>query len=156
MYYISCCSSIPNKAFTSTCFRLLTIWLSISRSAEASTEVLSNGLLHYKPRNTNLQQYPIVVSSTSCASGERKDMRWLKRRRSSGWNATQGADKESVLKRIWPGYIPRSQPRSDWSARVRTRGIYWLGTTHSHARTNGLSRTFRGCWCLCALISGLH
>ena len=32
--------------------------------------------------------------------------------------------------------------RSDWSARVRTRGIDWLGATRSHARAYGLSRTF--------------
>ena len=40
---------------------------------------LCSGLLHYKPRNTNLQQYPLVVSSISCASRERRGKRWLKR-----------------------------------------------------------------------------
>ena len=35
------------------------------------------GLLHYKPNNTNLRQYPLVVSSISCALRERKDERRL-------------------------------------------------------------------------------
>ena len=30
----------------------------------------------------------------------------------------------------------------DWSARVRTRGSDWLGTTRAHARKHGLSITF--------------
>ena len=38
-----------------------------------------SGLLHYKPRNTNLQQYPLVDSRISCAPRERKDKRWLER-----------------------------------------------------------------------------
>ena len=31
-------------------------------------------------------------------------------------------------------YIRKSLPRTDWSARLRTRDIDWLGTTPTHAR----------------------
>ena len=49
--------------------------------------------------------------------------------------------------------------QSDWSARVRTRGIDWLGTTRSHARTHVLSFQnvlLCGCWRMRALISGVQ
>ena len=41
---------------------------------------LCSGLLHYKPMNTNLWQYPLVVSSICCAPREKKV--------SAGWSET--------------------------------------------------------------------
>ena len=42
-----------------------------------NTYAVCSGLLHFKPRNTNLQQYPLVIYRISCASRERKVKRWL-------------------------------------------------------------------------------
>ena len=39
------------------------------------------GLLHQKPRNANLQQYPLVVSGISRAPRTRKDKCWIERDR---------------------------------------------------------------------------
>ena len=41
--------------------------------------ITCGGSLHYKPRNTNVWQYPLVVSSISYALRERKGKRWLER-----------------------------------------------------------------------------
>ena len=43
--------------------------------------LICSGLLHYKPRNTNLWQYPLAVSSISCAPRKREEV-------SVGWRET--------------------------------------------------------------------
>ena len=50
-----------------------------------------------------------------------------------------GSRPGSVFERNLPGYIWKSLPRPDWSARVGTRDIDWLGTTWSLARTHKYS-----------------
>ena len=66
--------------------------------------------------------------------------------RTGRWSATRKTDKGSVFERTRLGYMWKTLVRPDWSVRERTRGIDWLGTTRSlarsHARTNCLSRTF--------------
>ena len=64
----------------------------------------------------------------------------------------------SVFERTRPDYIWKSLPRYDWSARVETRGIDWLGTTWSLAHTH--KQSFRPFYYevtdACILISGVH
>ena len=55
-----------------------------------------------------------------------------------------------VLKRTWLGYIRRS----DWS--VSEDSQYWLAGNRALALSHAHSRTFWGCRCMCALISGVR
>ena len=53
------------------------LWLLPNYHCKSAPRLACSGLLHYKPRNTNLWQYPLVVSSISYAPRERKGKRWL-------------------------------------------------------------------------------
>ena len=71
----------PAQSFTCSVPDIVVIEKSTKAERAEMSRRRCSGLLHYKPRNTNLWQYPLAVSSISCAPRKREEV-------SVGWRET--------------------------------------------------------------------